>query len=90
MSYKNNTIHAPYWQMQLDENVIHINKYRFPDFYYEELDKLNMKYYQRTSTDDTVSTGLLLVAQSGTTAFSLNSRPPGVGLEFNVNGSRIF
>ena len=36
----------------------------------------------------TVSTGLLLVAQSGATAFSLNSRPPGVGLEFNVNGTR--
>ena len=37
--------------------------------------------------DGTVSTGLLLVAQSGATAFSLNSRPPGVGLEFNVNGT---
>ena len=35
----------------------------------------------------TVSTGLLLVAQSGATAFSLNSQPPGVGLEFNVNGT---
>ena len=34
----------------------------------------------------TSSTGLLLVAQSGATAFSLNSHPPGVGLEFNVNG----
>ena len=50
--------------------------------------------------DGTVSTGLLLVAQSGATAFLLNSRraklgslerssirPPGVGLEFNVNGT---
>ena len=35
----------------------------------------------------TVSTGLLLVAQSGATAFSLNSRPPGVGLELSVNGT---
>ena len=35
----------------------------------------------------TVSTGLLVVAQSGATAFSLNSRPPLVGLEFNVNGT---
>ena len=40
------------------------------------------------SENGTVSTGLLLVAQSGATAFSLNSRPPGVGLEFNVNGTR--
>ena len=32
----------------------------------------------------TVSTGF--VAQSGATAFSLNSHPPRVGLEFNVNG----
>ena len=35
----------------------------------------------------TASTGFL--AQSGATAFSLNSRPPGVGLEFNVNGTRL-
>ena len=42
-------------------------------------------YQQKYSTAaDTVSTGFL--AQSGATAFSLNSRPPGVGLEFNVNG----
>ena len=27
--------------LQPDENIIHINKYRFMDFYYEELDKLN-------------------------------------------------
>ena len=53
MSYKNNAIHVPYWQMQIDENVIHINKYRFLDFYYEELEKLNMKYYHRTHADDT-------------------------------------
>ena len=33
----------------------------------------------------TASTGLR--TQSGATAFSLNSRPPGVGLEFNVNGN---
>ena len=37
---------------------------------------------------NTVSTGF--VAQSGATAFSLNSRPPGVGLEFNVNGTQMF
>ena len=35
--------------------------------------------------EGTVSTGFL--SQSGATAFSLNSRPPGVGLEFNVNGT---
>ena len=37
-------------------------------------------------TDDTVSTGLL--SQSGATAFSLNSRPPGVGLELSVDGTQ--
>ena len=36
---------------------------------------------------NTVSTGLLLVSQSGATAFSLNSRPPGVGLELSVDGT---
>ena len=28
-----------------DENIININKYRFHEFYYEELDKLNKNYY---------------------------------------------
>jgi len=37
--------------IQPDEKIIHINKYRFMDFYYEELDKLNTKYYI-TSTDE--------------------------------------
>ena len=38
---------------------------------------------------NTVSTGLLLVSQSGATAFSLNSRPPGVGLELSVDGMHV-
>ena len=35
----------------------------------------------------TVRTGFL--SQSGATAFSLNSRPPGVGLELSVDGTGI-
>ena len=42
---------------------------------------------QCSSDTNTVSTGLLLVSQSGATAFSLNSRPPGVGLELSVDGT---
>ena len=33
-----------------DESIININKYRFHDFYYEELDKLNKKYYLEPDT----------------------------------------
>jgi len=43
-----------YFNSQLDESIIHINKYRFVDFYYEELDKLNIKYYQPTSDEPSI------------------------------------
>ena len=42
-----------------------------------------------TTNHDTVNTGLLLVAQSGATAFSLNSLPPGVCLESSADGTFI-
>lgn len=43
-------------QQQIDENIIHVNKYRFIDFYYEELDKLDMKYYQKPDNNQYVVT----------------------------------
>lgn len=38
----NNTNHR--YKVTADENIINMNKYRFPDFYYEELEKLNTNY----------------------------------------------
>jgi hypothetical protein len=35
--------------IQYDESIIHANKYRFPEFYYEELDKLHGNYYTQTT-----------------------------------------
>lgn len=62
MSYTNRTFHGKHSPgiiylnpHQVDESIIHINKYRFMDFYYEELDKLNVKYYQSTSDEPSIA-----------------------------------
>ena len=49
--------------------------------------RLYQNYNNHGYSSCTASTGLLLVAQSGATAFSLNSRPPRVGLEMSVDGN---
>jgi hypothetical protein len=66
MSYKNTPVFnntGTYLHYNY-ESVIHINKYRFPDFYYEELDKLNKNYYHQPSGTSILGDSLTGITQS--------------------------
>ena len=54
---------------------------------YPSAKSLSEIWHNASQRKDTVQTGL--ITQSDATAFSLNSHPPGVGLELSGNGLRI-
>ncbi len=78
------------YQQQIDENIIHINKYRFFDFYYEELDKLDMKYYQKPTdsqfTATTISDDIVEQTADYTVPHSL---PVSIPIQNNIRRYRL-